>query len=144
MMRSRAILLFAGVSLGLLGLLAADRYVHRPRIIAAPPYADSLAGVVARLIGTDSAQIAKVKWQESPERWLGLNWIATDPYRYRDSLLTGNAPAVGQADLKAFTITFAKGQVTPAITKHELTHLFLHDAGHPPAIFAKVESYTGR
>lgn len=134
-------LLVAGLGVA---VLAVDTTIRRPTTVPAPATADSLAGVVARLTGTDSALIRKVTWKQSRESYLGLNWISTDAYRYRDSALRGDAPIAAEADLNTWTLTFAKGQMTPLVIKHELAHLMMREAGHPPAIFAKIEAYGGR
>ena len=137
--------MFGLVATVVLLILAADLTTRRPHHIPAPPYADSLAGVVVRVTGKgDSADIAKVTWWQSPEGWLGLDWISTEPYRYRDSTLKGEAPIVAQADIARWRITFAKNQLTPFMAKHELLHLFARTGDHPAALFGPLESYTGR
>ena len=145
MAQNRAVLAFLGVAAAGLAVLATDRYVHRAVQIPAPAYADSLAGVIVRVTGKgDSADVARVTWWQSPESWLGLDWISTEPYRYRDSTLKGEAPMVAQADLARWRITFAKNQLTPFMAKHELLHLFARTGDHPAALFGPLESYTGR
>ena len=137
-----AVLTFLGVAAVGLAVLGTDRYVHRAVQIPAPAYADSLKGVVVRVAGYGDSTVAVTYWQ-SPESWLGLNWISTDAYRYRDSTLTGTGPMVGYADLSTSRITFAKGQLTVELVKHELTHLVLHVADHPADVFQRIEQYRG-
>lgn len=127
-------------------MLAVDTCARRPVTIPAPPYADSLAGVIARLFPrrADSADVRRVTWRQSRESFLGLRWIPSDPYRYRDASPTGDAPIIGLADLPTFTLTFARGQLTPFTAKHELAHLLLHEPHHPAQDFARLEAYRGR
>jgi len=144
-MKTRAWYLFGGVAVLGLGVLTLDRYVHRAVQVAAPAYADSLAGVVVRVAGYgDSTLVHRVTWWQSPEQTLG--WVdAGDAYAYQGpSQWRDLTPLGAHADLKRNRITFAKGQLRPALVKHELVHILLHLDGHPSAVFQRVETYRGR
>jgi hypothetical protein len=135
---------FLIVSAIAVALLATDQLVHRAVEIPAPAGADSLAGVIARLFPgrADSAAVARVRWYQSPRRW--LSWTQGEQYNYRDEQLSGAVVTAAEADLRRFSITFAQREAVPEIVKHELGHLLLHEAKHPADVFARLEAYRGR
>jgi hypothetical protein len=143
-MKKGALLLFAATA-GIAGtVLVVDSYRTRPREIPAPVYADSLAGVVVRVAGSgDSTLVHRVTWWQSPDKTLG--WFKTDEYAYQGpSQWRDLTPMGAHADLQRNRITFAQGQLRPALVKHELVHILLHLDGHPSAVFQRVETYRGR
>ena len=145
-MNRRAVVPFVVVAALLLAALGADTWVRRPRAIPAPVTADSLAGVLARLFPgrVDSADVGRVTWRESPDSWLGINWVRGDTYAYRGKQ-AAYVPLDARADLKQFRITFAKGHARdPLLVKHELGHLLLREPDHPAAIFQRIEGYRAR
>jgi len=143
MRRSTVLLVAATAGIGLITFGMA-RYGARPVQFAAPSYADSLAGVVVRIGGRgDSAEVARVTWWQSPEQTLG--WVKTDEYTYQGpSPWKDLTPIGGEADLKRFSLTFAKGQLSPELAKHELAHLLWHIGEHPASMFQRLEQYQGR
>ena len=141
-MTRRAIVPFVVVGAALVTVLAADTCARRPTQIAAPPYADSLAGVIVRVAGYGDSTLA-VTWWQSPEAVLA--WIdAGDTYDYQGRPARDLTPLGARADLTTNRLTFAKGQLGVALSKHELVHLILHEPNHPPVLFRKIESYHGR
>ena len=140
---ARGITLFAVISAILVLALVADQYRLRPRPIPAPPYADSLKGVIVRVAGYGDSTLV-VTWWQSPEDV--LEWVdAGDTYDYNGQpRWRDRTPITGRADLDRNRITIAKGQLDVALAKHELSHIVLHEPNHPPALFRKIESYHGR
>lgn len=142
-MTRRAVVPFAVIVALLFAALGADIWYRRPHEVPAPPYADSLKGVVVRVGGCGDSTRVITYWQ-SPDRWLGMRWISSAPYRYRDSSLTGDVPIVGEADIARRRITVAAHQMTPALVKHEMVHVLCRIDGHPAELFSRVESYHDR
>jgi hypothetical protein len=135
----RTFLLVAGVA----GLVTfGGVYAVRPVPMLKPACADSLAGVVTRLAGGDSALVGTIRWQQSPEKV--LDWVTGEEYAYRGP----QGDLVPIAAVTAFAplrVTFAKGTLPcPDVVKHELVHAVGHVLGHPAGVFQPVERYRGR
>ncbi len=138
----RALIPFVAVAGMATLVLVADQYRLRPIGIPKPASADSIAGVVARLVGGDSVAVGRIGWYRSPER--ALFWVAGEEYAYRGPQ-SDLVPVTAQADLKEFAVTFAKGtERNSEIIKHELAHLLIPVVGHPADVFVKLEAYRGR
>lgn len=139
----RALVPFVAVAGFAAVVLVADQWRLKPVPIPAPATADSLAGVVARLVGGDSAAVGRVRWYRSPER--ALLWVPGEEYAYKHADLPDMVPIAARADLKAFSVTFAKQAATDAeMVKHELAHLLIPVMGHPVEVFVALEAYRGR
>lgn len=124
-------------------VLVADVYANRPHQIPAPAVADSLAGVVARVVGGDSASVGRIKWYVAPDRM--LRWSPSDEYAYRGIRKGQMVPIVAEADIRRYRITFAEGNERDVeITKHEIAHILLRTPTHPAEPFKRLEAYRGR
>ena len=144
---SKALKPFLVTSGVLLALLAGDTYVNRPRVISAPPYADSLAGVITRLFPerhVDSSRVARITWWHSPRSFLRTTPLEDYSYRGITTRYGDLALIAAEADTSAFSITFASATMDVELTKHEMTHLLLPQLGHPATVFQRVEQYRGR
>lgn len=141
----RALMIFAAVAAVCLVAMGTDRYVHRAVEVAVPSYADSLAGVVVRVvpeIAADSTDVGRVRWYVSGDRW--LSWTQGDQYDYRGGSMPSAVVTACEAVIAPMTITCATGQLTVEMAKHELAHLLWRTGLHPDSAFARIEAYRGR
>ena len=136
--------LVAGALAALLVSLPPDSAAILPPIAA-----DSLAGVVARIAGGDSARVGTIRWRETSASGLGA--VPASMYNYRPSWRAyGDRPVATQAraylsSLAPPVVWIARGWTdSVAVIKHELVHVLLRSTTHDPAVFARVETYTGR
>lgn len=122
------------------------------RPLARPTSADSLAGVVARVVGGDSTRLGSVIWLSAPS----LGWGSVEPFaayrpgwgRWKGSgrfVKIAARTYLGPRWWRPVIIVIAQRYVAhPGVIKHELAHALLGTPTHPPALFSRIEAYAGR
>jgi hypothetical protein len=116
-----------------------------------PSAADSLAGVIARLTGTDSGRVSKIRWMQDVRPYLEVR--PAQEYRYQLPAGTqvsrlATVPIVALTEGRTITFATDKNGMPwsndETVLKHEMVHAMTGRMDHPNDLFLKVELYHGR